>query len=284
MELQFDRFREVAGLNRHDVFPEPLATGADEVVALVEWLEHGNEEKRTSAATRLAIFRNSKAASALAKHLAKGSQERRVAAGFALATCGTRESVGPLLELLSSTNPTVSQTAYIALENITGHTQPFDAYTTRKRRMAQAEACRKWFTSTNWSSIEQDLISRLADSDRDVVRRAAVALGHVGGNAAKGALRETLRRLRDDNPLPAWRKFGKVGDNARFNSLAAVNPRTVQAVARALGNLKDTEAGRSVGGHTSNAFACRHWKPVPGRSGRGGAGSNRNAGGGDGSD
>ena len=209
---------------------------------LAEWMEHGSEAKRTSAATRLSIFRDSKAAPALADHLGKGSQERRVAAGFALATCGTRDSAEALLEALLDHNPAVAQTAHIALENMTAHAQPFDAFVGAANRTSQAKEWRDWFASTDWGAIEQDLISRLDDPDRDVVRRAAVALGHVGGDAARVALRKTLRRLRDDNPLPAWRQSGKVGDNARFNSLATVNPRTVQAVARALGYLRDTEA------------------------------------------
>lgn len=242
MELQFDRFREVAGLNRHDVVPDPLVTGADEVKALCGWLERESEAKRVSAAGRLSLFRDSAAAPALAAALAKGSAERRAAAGFALATCGTRDSIAPLLEALSGANPTVAQTAHIALENLTGHTPPFDAFSSPHNRKAQAEAWREWFESTNWEALERDLVSRLADPDRDVVRRAAVALGRVGGDAAKAALRETLRRLRDDNPLPQWRQAGYVGDNARFNSLAPVNPRTVQAVARALGYLQDAEA------------------------------------------
>ena len=43
---------------------------------------------------------------------------------------------------------------------------------------------------------EQELVGRLASPDRDVVRRAAVALGHTGADAARAALRRSRRSAR----------------------------------------------------------------------------------------
>ncbi|MEO2047834.1 MAG: HEAT repeat domain-containing protein [Pirellulales bacterium] len=74
------------------------------------------------------------------------------------------------------------------------------------------------------------------------MRRAAVALGHIGGNAARDALREYVMAHRGDNPHPAWRKEGHRGDAARFNSLSPVNPRTYQAATRSLGYLRDVKS------------------------------------------
>jgi HEAT repeat protein len=146
------------------------------------------------------------------------------------------------LAALTTRDPIVAQAAALALENLTGHTEPFNAFVGRAERFRQAESWRRWFENTGWDEIERELVRRLASSDRDVVRRAAVALGHTGGEAARVALREYVARQRDINPLPEWRKAGHRGDGARFNSLSEVNPRTLQAVTRSLGYLEDTEA------------------------------------------
>ena len=85
------------------------------------------------------------------------------------------------------------------------------------------------------------MIARLASADRDVVRRAAVALGHTGGPAASEPLRQYLVEHRDINPYPEWKKEHKV-DATQFNSLSEANPRTLQAVTRSLGYLRDAGA------------------------------------------
>ena len=208
MELQFDRFREVAGLNRHEV---PVAD-------LIARLTAGTEPERIAAANRLAVFRDAATAPALAAALAGAGRELRVAAAMALASCGTRESAAALLPVTRDPDPVVRQAARIALENLTGH---------------------DGLHALDWPVIEAELARRVATGDRDTVRRAAVALGHTGrGEEAATALRDYLARERDKNPYPAWRK-GHSGDNARFNSLDEANPRTLQAVARALGVMHD---------------------------------------------
>lgn len=241
MELQFERFREVAGLNRHAVVTDPLATGKQEVAALVAQLGSSDFNLRISAAQRLAIFRDTSAAEALAQRLSDPVREARLAAAVALAACGTRQSVPPLLTALGDREPLVAQAAAMALENLTGHAEPFNPFAAPPERAAQVQAWRDWFTGTNWKNIEQELIQRLSGDDRDGLRRAAVTLGHVGGDDARAALRAHLLRQRERNPYPEWRKANR-GDEARFNSLSPANPRPLQAVARALGHLQDAEA------------------------------------------
>ena len=238
MEMQFDRFREVAGLNRHSETADPLATGPQEVSALVAQLGGDDEALRISAAQRLAIFRDPAAAPALAKRLSDASREARTAAAIALAACGTRASVPPLLSALTDGDPLVAQAVAIALENLTGHAEAFDAFAPPAQRARQAEKWRAWFRGTNWAAIERELLQRLASADRDVIRRAAVTLGHVGADAARAALRSYVTRERLNNPFPEWRKRFR-GDGARFNSLSPANPRTLQAATRSLGYLKD---------------------------------------------
>lgn len=242
MNMQIDRYREVAGINRHSETGDPLATGVQEVAALVDELEAADADQRISAAQRLSIFRDQTAAPALARCLGDTSREVRVAAAVALAACGTRQSVAPLLTALEDRSPLVAQAAAMALENLTAHPQPFNPFANESTRNRQARAWREWFARTAWDQIEQALSQRLADPDRDVVRRAAVALGHVGTASSRPALRDYVVRERDVNPLPEWRKAGHRGDAARFNSLSPVNPRTLQAVARSIGYLNDAEA------------------------------------------
>jgi HEAT repeat protein len=241
MEVQADRFREVASINRHSETADPLATSAQEVAELVALLKGGDEGQRISAAQRLAIFRDPAAAAGLAERLADTSREARTAATLALAACGTRESVGPLLGVLADPDPLVAQAASVALENLTGHAELFNAFAPHDLRVAQADKWKTWCRDTGWPEIEQDLIRRLEDSNRDVVRRAAVTLGHVGGPAAAAALRAYVERQRVNNPYPEWLK-GHSGDGAMYNSASPANPRTLQAATRSLGYLKDAAA------------------------------------------
>jgi HEAT repeat protein len=276
MELQLDRYREVAGINRYSktkprdeapgatgVSPVTKARGATGVspvlkgqheqdsrgtgqfrfdTALLVQLRGSDNGLKISAAQRLSILRDAIAEPSLASCLRDSNREVRVAVAISLATCGTRDSVQPLLDRLIDREPLVAQAAAMALENLTGYAPPFNAFAERGPRRVQADAWRQWFEDTTWEQIEQDLIERLDSPDRETVRRAAVALGHIGGQSARSALRQYVIRHRDVNPLPAWRQAGNVGDRARFNSLSDVNPRTLQAATRALGYLRDTES------------------------------------------
>lgn len=242
MEVQFDRYREVAGIDRHGKLGDPLATVANEAAALARQLPTADEALRISAAQRLSIFRDPVAAPALAASLASAGREGRVAAAMSLATCGTRESVPPLLTALDDSDPLVRQAVAVALENLTGHAQPFAAFAAADDRAPQVDAWRAWFRGTSWTAIEARLVEQLTTGDRDQQRRAAVALGHTGGDAARAALRAYVLAHRDDNPYPEWRAAGHRGDGARFNSLSPANPRTLQAATRSLGYLGDRAA------------------------------------------
>lgn len=242
MEMQFDRYREVAGINRHSQSADSAVTGKLEVAELIATLAKADDDTRITAAQRLAIYRDPVAAPALAACLESGNRELRVASAVALAACGTRQSVEPLLTALEDADPLVVEAAAMALENLTGHLEPIDAFTDTRSRRPQVAGWRRWFTESSWEAIEQELIARLAGEDRDVVRRAAVALSHTGSPASHGALRQYLLAQRELNPLPEWRKAGHRGDAARFNSLNAVNPRPIQAATRAIGYLNDTGA------------------------------------------
>jgi len=238
MEMQFDRFREIASLNRHSETADPLATGAQEVAAMIVNLRKDDTSLQISAAQRLAIFRDPAAAPALVQCLTEKDREVRVAAAISLAACGTRGSVPLLFDSLSDPDPLVAQAAAIAIENLTGHWREFDAFAKPAQRSQQAQTWRQWFIDTGWDKIEEELVRRLTSPDRDLVRRAAVALGHTGGPYASASLGNHVALDRDNSALLAWRKHHQ-GDEARFNSLDPMNPRTLQAIIRSVGYLKD---------------------------------------------
>ena len=146
MDLQFERFREVASIDLHAHRSWAANTGpqgwAREVGRLLDQLGGPRADLKLSAAGRLAIFRERAAAPALAAALRDGNRELRVAAALALAACGTRASLPPLAEALADDDPLVSLAATVALENLTGHEEPLPAFGPPKVRTPHAAAWR----------------------------------------------------------------------------------------------------------------------------------------------
>ena len=131
--------------------------------SLIAQLKSDRDDMNVSAAQRLAIFRDRTAAPALAERLGHGSREARVAAAVALAACGTRASTPPLLAALTDADPLVAQAAVLALENLTGHTEAFDAFAETDERSRQAQAWRDWFRARATATI-------LSPSGGEVIR------------------------------------------------------------------------------------------------------------------
>ena len=92
-------------------------------------------------------------------------------------------------------------------------------------------------------------------------RRAIVALGHVGGDAARAALRQYVANEENKNPYPAFVGYSRT-DRFTFPADSPLNPRTLQEATRALGYLKDGEAvpmlrellARNIEPRTGNLF------------------------------
>ena len=241
MDLQFERFRETASLNLHTNPAGPLTTGKQEIATQIELLRNGDAELKISAAQRLGLFRDRSAAAALAETLQAGNREVRAAVALALAACGTRDSVPALLDALEDDDPVVAQSAAVALENLTSHAEPFQPFVTTAERKVQAEAWRAWFRANAWEAIEQGLLPRIASPDRAVQRRAIVALGHTGGDAARAALRQFVTIEKDKNPYPAFVNNNRT-DNFTYGAESPLNPRTLQEATRAIGYLQDVAA------------------------------------------
>lgn len=229
MDLQFERFRECASLNRNALRATPNASRPDEMAALVADLRGADEGRKISAAQRLALLREQAAAPALAKAFTKSGREARLAAALALAACGTRASAPPLVAALDDPDPIVVQAANVALENLTGHAEP----------AGNSANWERWLAANSWATIEAALVHDLRASS-PAKRSTLVALGHIGGDAAAGALREFVRTAAQ-NPYPPFVNDNRT-DNFTFAASSSFNPRTLQAGVRALGHLRDTNA------------------------------------------
>ncbi|OHB85968.1 MAG: hypothetical protein A2V98_09340 [Planctomycetes bacterium RBG_16_64_12] len=147
----------------------------------------------------------------------------------------------PLLETLNDQDPVVAQAAAVALENLTAHAEPFQPFGPATERLSQAEAWRAWFQANPWETIEQSLIERISNEDRATRRRAIVALGHVGGDAARAALRQFVAQEKNNNPYPPFENDNRT-DRFTFPADSPLNPRTLQEAVRALGYLQDAGA------------------------------------------
>jgi HEAT repeat protein len=225
MDLQFERFRELASLNRYlDLDPLP-ARGREEIAGWEEKLRSSDESVRIAAANRLAMFRDRESAPALARALDDPSREVRVAVVLALSACGTRDSVAELTGLLKDSDVIVARAASVALENLTG----------RRQEPGSQEGV------DDWRQHEAGLIAQLAADGRSERRRAVVALGHIGGDPAREALRAFVERCSARNPYPPFQGSSRE-DKFTFDAASPLNPRTLQAAVRSLGHLKDAAA------------------------------------------
>jgi HEAT repeat protein len=276
MDLQFERFRECASLNRHLSPAGPLTTGKQEIAALVEQLRGNDEALKLSAAQRLAIFRDHAAAPALAERLQDQSREVRVAAAIALAACGTRDSVPPLLDALEDRDPVVAQAAVTALMNLVGGgVAKFNAFADLKDRRSQALAWRDWFAKHSWDAVEHTLLPRIHQTEPDPPRRALVALGHIGGDAARAALREFIKAEAPKNPYRPFERDNRT-DSFTYPADSPLNPRTLQEAVRALGHLHDSTAvplladllSKNIEPRTANLYFAEAAIEALGRIGR----------------
>jgi HEAT repeat protein len=187
------RFRANNGANggianlQLDRFREAAAINLYEV-------DDGGEE--LSHIQRLGLLRDRASVPTLTAALKAERAEVRCAAAVALSACGNRAAIAPLMAALKDRNPTVARAAANALEHLTGN--PAGA--------------------TDWAATEQRLIDQVASSDPQEVHLALEALGHVGGDAGRQAIRDYLQAHPE----------GEL--------------RILMAAMRALGHLKDGDA------------------------------------------
>ena len=241
MDLQFERLRETASLNRYRDTGATLLPGYEEPRAWMENLGHADAATRIAAANRLALFRDPAAAWALADMLDDSNREARLAAAMALAACGASESIPRLVKLLEDPDVTVALAAEIALESITAHQEPLEGGGTTADRQRQAAAWHAWLDATPWRQQETALIEDITSPCRVTQRQAIKALGRIGGDAAREALRAYVAKEKHNNPYPPFVNNNRT-DHFTFDDASPLNPRTLQAAVRSLGLLNDREA------------------------------------------
>ncbi len=233
LNLQLDRFREVASL---DLYPQPaLMAGEDgrilppgrphEVARLAKLLAGGSTSDKMSAAQRLAIFRARAAVPALVKALADDEADVRANAALALASCGNRTAAPALLKTLLDGTAHAAQAAHVALEHLTGHAEEFTAYLDRTTQTAGHKRWQAWLAQNDWDSIEKNLLARLQAPDPIARQLAIEALGHVGGDLARVALRHLVATGSTDSlpaRLAAMRALGHLQDESAVPILGQI--------------------------------------------------------------
>jgi len=221
-ELQFDRFREIASINRLDLSRQAI----EQKLASPDWAE------RVAVANHLGLLRDLQSATALVAQMKKDAMpEVRAACALALSTCGTRDSLPALLTHTADTNIHVRLSVALALRNLLDMEVATPAQLTEGKGVSQA---------LDLAAVEKELINKLNSSNHDIVRRAAAAARHIGASEAlKEALRKVCLALRDD---PGYLQYRNKGDGAKFLADHPANPRCIQEVIRAIGDLKDTQA------------------------------------------
>jgi HEAT repeat protein len=258
MDMQFERIREIASVGQRGFDKDPGATGAVEWKTVESWLMSKDAGLRISACQRLGGTRGRRFSGSLVRLLKDSDREVRIAAAMALSACGNRASIPHLLAALDDPDPVVAQAADMALENLTAHTGKFNPFVSAEQRHRQADTRRTWFKSLSWGAHEKALIARLKETDRVLKHKAVVALGHIGGDNAKKALRQFLIKESKTNP---YKQRGP-GEGITFAADSRLNPRIIQEAARALGYLRDADAigvlkdilGRNLSSRKSNLF------------------------------
>jgi HEAT repeat protein len=238
MDMQFERIREIASIGQRGFMETPGVTGADEWKDVESWLTKKDAHLRICASQRLLSTHNRSCSKALADLLKDSNREVRVAAALALSGCGDRTALSHLLGALDDPDPVAAQAAAQAVENLTAHAEAFNPFGDKEQRRSQADKWRAWFKSLSWESYEKDLIVQLNGSDRLLKHKAVVALGHIGGDAAKKALRQFLIQQSRTNLY----KGRGPGEGITFAANSPLNPRITQEAARGLGYLRDADA------------------------------------------
>ena len=131
----------------HDTFGATLSPYARQVADNVAKLAEASGSTRAGAAEALGFLRAYEAEAALIGRLADPAPEVRREAALALAWCGSRVAVKPLLAALDDHDWLVAQGAWVALTNLTGMELPFDALARPATRNAQAKRWRNWWAT-----------------------------------------------------------------------------------------------------------------------------------------
>lgn len=216
LNLQFDRMREIGSIN--------LASGQkDSLEHLLSELKASNSDARLSAIQHLALRREKAAAAALESLLSDDSPDARMNAALALASCGTANSLQPLLKAMFEDEPIIAQAAHRTVQTLTACTNDFNAFAPATERAASRP---EWLSLQNTSGI-----ATVESNLREAVRRKEAtedtlnALAQIGSEASAPAVRDFLRSdSRNDLrlTLAGIRALGQIGSADSVSQLAAL--------------------------------------------------------------
>ena len=197
-----------------------------QVAEKTEQLRTGTPKERTLAAEALGYLRAYSSAEALAKALGDDSAEVRREAATALAWCGARSEVTPLLDLLDDSDWVVRQAAWVALTNLTGMEWPYDAIAEDGERRGQVAVWRKWWEKASQKFPCADIVRLVSTKDDEKRLRGVRALGALGGDGSTEIILEVLGPFRHRD----------------YDTVNRLQKHLVQSCIRSLGRLRGGEA------------------------------------------
>ena len=192
-----------------------------QVAQQVAKLESPSVPVRAGACEALGFLRAYGAADALVGALTDPSYRVQREAAMALAWCGGRDQVVPLLTALDDQDWLVRQAVWVSLTNLTGMEWPFDGMGQAEVRSPQADAWRRWWESVPTGAVPSEVFDLAADADIERRLRGVRALGSLGGDGAVDAILEILAPYRRRN----------------YNRVDSSEKQVVQSCLRSLGRL-----------------------------------------------
>ncbi len=133
-------------------------------------LRSGNPALRARAAESLGFLRAYRAEAALLGASRDESAEVRRQAVLALAWCGGRNTVGPLIQALEDDDWFVRQAAHVSLENLTGMEFPFNALAPAAERQIDAKRWRDWWAASSGDRAPAEVFELLRGRASDVAK------------------------------------------------------------------------------------------------------------------
>ena len=141
--------------------PRPQGPYARQVAQQLTKLASDSASQRAGAAEALGFLRADQAGNAVIGRLQDSCELVRRQAAMALAWCGDRTAVGPLIHSLSDEDWVTRQAAHVALVNLTGMEFPFNAMAPEPQRALQAGAWRHWWQTVPDRQTPQEIIELL---------------------------------------------------------------------------------------------------------------------------
>jgi len=114
--------------------------------------------------------------------------------------------VGALLKGILDPDAQVALAANMAISHLTGHDEGLQGVANSDFQQS-ADRWKQWLADNDWARIEQQQIERLDSEAPQLVIMAVQTLGHIGGTAARKALRDYARRSLDMNDATCTRSL-----------------------------------------------------------------------------